>query len=806
MRKMKARTKYIPLFMAFFSVGSVGYSQVSVKGKVREEVLPLPGVSIMLIGFDSTLVKGVVSDSVGEFIFENVKEGEYRIVTQMIGYSRYYSQPTSVNDKNIVLQEIVLKEEETHLNEIIVSEQREMFEQKSDRMVMNLENSASSSGNSVLEVLQKSPGVVVDKQSNIIRINGRAGITVMINGKSMQLSAEGVMQMLEGMSVSNTEKLEIITSPQARYDAEGGGGVINIITKQQSARGTNGSFGVNAGATWAETGGGNLNVVHKTNHLTLFVDYTINRRHNLHQLNTYQKSREEEFDREVTAYSYRPNLTTQQNLRTGLEWKLNNKSIVNLGVTAYRRNWRLNADTEETDYAAQDSTLTTHIKITEINLWQSATGSLSLQQKFNAKNELNVSVDYLYYSNSNPSHYNVNSFFEQGNTNQAGKIDLTKHTPIHFLVSRADYHYQQHDSLSWDVGIKSVYSTLNNIVNVDRKTDQGWENDPVFSSSSVMNESIYAAFISNRWITRQSVELNTGMRYEFTHTAISSETQQDLVKRKYGYFFPSVSIRKNLQTEKDIQFSYARRITRPGYNDIAPFVFFWGTHTFSAGNTTLYPAIVDALTTRYHMKQWTTSFHFTHSKNEIAPLQPEHDDEGNLIYRSQNLKSLNTFGIANSYSASVYSWWELQASVTIQYQVAQSLPEPAPVDIKLFGVNATVFNRFKFANGISIELSANYQSRTLSGITQFLPMGSLNVGVQKSFGKNGTLTLAMDDILYTTNWEIKTNIPESNLVSSFKYDWHNQYIRLTYIRSFGKLKQQGLNNKSGAEEERGRVK
>ena len=104
-----------------------------------------------------------------------------------------------------------------------------------------------------------------------------------------------------------------------------------------------------------------------------------------------------------------------------------------------------------------------------------------------------------------------------------------------------------------------------------------------------------------------SVQIDGGLRYEYTHTSISSPGEKNLIERKYGYLFPKLSVKKNLAPEKDLEFSYTRRITRPTYNDIAPYVFFWGPNTFSAGNTSLYPALSDALSVGYHVKQWNVS-------------------------------------------------------------------------------------------------------------------------------------------------------------------------------------------------------
>lgn len=802
---LKVRVNRTLSILILTSTSFFSYGQGLIEGRVTDQQQGLLAASVFLLGLDSTFIQGVATDSTGKFIFEIVIPGDYLISVHTIGYSRYYSLPVRAGDNHRVLPDIRLKEDPAVLAEILITGEREMIGQKLDRVVFDIGSSITSSGNTVLELLQKSAGVVVNRQSNVISINGRTGATVMINGKPIQLLSDALIQMLDGMNAANVEKIELITSPEARFDAEGGGGIIHIVTKEDPDMGTGGLFAFTAGASWAETLSGNFSINHRTKYFSCFADYSLTRRHNLHILNTKQTFRNTGFNRSVTGYSHRENVTRQQNLRSGFEWELNSKTLLSFVISAYRRNWTLRADTDESNYATADSTIVTHMRIAESNIWQSAAGTVGLHRKMNTKGEFALSLDYLYYDNNNPSRYNVDSYYEESDLSETSSIDLAKNTPIHFFVSRADYHHQAGASLSWEAGLKSVYTVLSNDVSVQRNTGQGWITDPTFSSSSLLNETIGAGYVSSKWTVNDQLEINGGLRYEFTRTSISSRAQQDLVSRRYGYLFPNFSVRKSLGVEKELRFSYARRITRPSYNDIAPYVFFWGPHSFSAGNTQLYPATADAVTAGYQLKQWTVSLHFTHSRNEITSLQPGQDSLSNLIYRSQNLKSLKTTGITNSYSAAISTWWDIQGTITAQYQVGRSSHLPVNFTSSLLGLNVTLINRLRLPKAFSIEVSALYQSRSISGISEFFPMGSLNAGVQKNFGKRGRLQLSMDDILYTNNWWIRTNSADNDLVTFFQYDWHNQFIRLSYTRSLGNLMMRPAEKRRGAEEERRRV-
>ncbi|MBL0744669.1 outer membrane beta-barrel protein [Chryseolinea sp. Jin1] len=147
----------------------------------------------------------------------------------------------------------------------------------------------------------------------------------------------------------------------------------------------------------------------------------------------------------------------------------------------------------------------------------------------------------------------------------------------------------------------------------------------------------------------------------------------------------------------------------------------------------------------------------------------------------------------------------MTCALTLQYQRVQTSHLEHNVVVDQPGLNANVVSQIKLPKGFSFEVSGMYQSASLSGVVRYRALGSLNAGVQKTFRKNGTLRLAMDDILATNVWVLDADLPEDKFSSSFRYDWHNQYIRLTYSFTIGNKMLKTVTVKRGAEEERGRV-
>jgi hypothetical protein len=556
--------------------------------------------------------------------------------------------------------------------------------------------------------------------------------------------------------------------------------------------------GLTIGKHWAETIGGSLNINHRNTNFAYFIDYSIMRNHNLHIMKMRRRF-QNDFTGTIADSSWRENMTTQQNLSAGIEWKISNKTLINLLLTGYRRNWKLDAVAINTGSNDSGITNSTVMNVSESNIWQSATGSLGVQRKFNDQSQVVLSFDYLFYHNNNPSQYNQQN-------NSGTDIDLTKTTPIHIFVGKLDYIRTISPSFTFEAGGKAVSSTLDNNVMVKRLMGNEWMTDSMFTSSSALREHVLAGYLSTQWKPGRQWQLNVGLRYEYTETSINSISQDDVLKRRYGYLFPTVSVKKILATEKELQFSYARRITRPTYNDIAPYVFFWGPDSFSAGNTSLYPATSDAITAGYHVRQWNVSLQYTNTKNEITMMQPEVDNSsGTLIFKSQNLKYLSTLALSNSYLLAVRSWWELQGTFILQLQRGETSHFPRNTSLARFGVNINLVNVLKLPKNFSIEISGMYQSKSLSGISYFLPFGSLNAGIQKNLGEKGTIRLSMDDILSTNNWRIETKSLAHRLDVRFNYDWNNQFLRLTYTRNLGNTKLRQMKLKSGSEEERKRI-
>ncbi|MEX2232852.1 MAG: TonB-dependent receptor [Cyclobacteriaceae bacterium] len=286
--------------VAIFSA-TCGLSQSRIEGEVKaDNGQPVPFANILLMNAsDSTLAKGVVTTADGKFIMEDVIPGNFFIVGTMVGFKKTTAPVFTVSgQKNLSVTPLVMSEETVQLNEVTVEAEKAMFEQKVDRLVINVQNSITAAGNTVLEVLQKAPGITLNRQDNSIRMNGKTGVRIMMNGKIMQLPMDAVVQMLDGMSAANIQQIELITTPPAKYDAEGNSGIIHIVMKESADFGTSGTVGVTLGYKWAEVYGTNFNLQHRSKKAAYFLDYSFLRQRNLNILNMHRESVNDGFNQE----------------------------------------------------------------------------------------------------------------------------------------------------------------------------------------------------------------------------------------------------------------------------------------------------------------------------------------------------------------------------------------------------------------------------------------------------------------------------------------------------------------------------
>jgi len=253
-----------------------GFGQVSGKF-VNKSGLPVAFANTTILkSSDSSFVSATTANDSGIFRIEKILPGKYILRFTAVGYLKWDSPVFELSTLSAGKEFGILTmlQQDKQLDEVVVRAARPPYQQRPDGIVVNVESSLMSKGSSALQVLERSPGVIIDYRNNSIALNGKNGVTVMINGKTMRIPLEQLVQMLNGMSADNIEKIELLTTPGARYDAEGSAGIINIILKKNKRQGTNGSLSVTGGYGWGEKAAASLNIAHNSKQVDLYGSYS----------------------------------------------------------------------------------------------------------------------------------------------------------------------------------------------------------------------------------------------------------------------------------------------------------------------------------------------------------------------------------------------------------------------------------------------------------------------------------------------------------------------------------------------------
>jgi outer membrane receptor protein involved in Fe transport len=781
---------------------NAGFAQI--KGKVTDEKgNPIPFSNVLLLNpSDSSLVKGAVADDTGSYQIEDINPGTYSIAVSFVGYQTFATELIMIEkDVPVIHQKnIALLESVQVLDGLIVTEQKPLYEMQIDRIVVNVQNSITSAGSTALEVLQKSPGVLLNPQNNTLSMNGQSGVVIMINNKISRLPTDAVVQMLDGMSAANVEKIELITTPPAKFDAEGTAGIIHIVLKKNEDFGTNGSFGLKVGMQGSETLGGNANLFHRSRRIGFLVDYSINYVNTEQKFIGYRSVDHDGMMWSIDTKSIRDAKTTVQNFQTGLEYYLSDHSSVDFLITGYRRHWGLDAFTESTEMRGTNTSLT-EMDIRETNIWQGATINVGWDYRFSKNQFLTFDFDYIYYQNDNPSDYRNVTFHTPGDYGEHNQIDVGKDTPVSIKVAKADYTNNFSDRFRVEAGLKGSSLNFKNDVYVANYIQNRWEEVDSLTNKAYLDEEIFAAYVSSSLKITDDMTINTGLRYEFTNTGLDTKNEKTTIDRRFNHLFPTIYFQKKLNKYSNIQLSYGRRITRPTFQDMAPFVYLLDPNTFSSGNPALRPALTDAYKAGLNWKSRLISLQYSDTKHEIAKFQPEFNLAANqMILYSRNMDRLRTWNLTSGIPFNLSEWWDVQTNITGTYQRWKPDPDSKVYGISSFSVNLT--NTISLPKDYTMEFSGYYQSKSIFGLWEIKPLGTVNLGLQKKLkDEKGVLRLAANDIFNTNIWRLSA----INFEGASRLNFHNQSINLTYTRRFGYNKLRKIEIRSGGEAEKGRI-
>jgi outer membrane receptor protein involved in Fe transport len=362
------------------------------------------------------------------------------------------------------------------------------------------------------------------------------------------------------------------------------------------------------------------------------------------------------------------------------------------------------------------------------------------------------------------------------------------------------------DKIFIEAGAKESYTRLRNDIMVDNLEDEIWVDDDELTVFANMYENIIAGFTSATFKASSKFELQAGLRYEHTRTNLDTRSEQNLVDRNYGNWFPSAFLIHKINDKNSWVSSYSRRIARPSFFQLAPFVIFNDPNNFYSGNVSLLPSFTDALKLEYRHKSILMSLQYSYDKNSITLFQPRITKDNKQVSTAENLDYSKNYSFVLSFPIQITPWWEIQLNNIFSMSEIRAiyLGDPKTFSIMNFSFNGA--QKFKISKSITAELSGFYLSPQYFGILEMAAVGALDFGIEKKFN-NSNLRLSYSDIFKTNRYKLTSDIPSENLNTRIYLDFETSIVTITYARNFGNNKLRAKkSNKTGSVEEQNRLR
>ncbi|MGZ3928237.1 MAG: TonB-dependent receptor domain-containing protein [Mucilaginibacter sp.] len=758
---------------------------------------------------DSSIVKGAISNEAGVYTFDHIKTGQYIIKASTVGYEKVVSQPFKVTDNqpSVNLPELKMLPNSHSLNTVSITAAKPLIERKIDRTVMNVENSVLAAGNTAMDILERAPGVSIDKDDNI-SLKGKQGVTVMLNDKLTYLTSAQLATLLRSTDGNTIQSIEIITNPSAKYDASGNSGIINIKLKKNKQTGTNGS--VTLGAGYGKNGKDNetLQLNHKEGGLNLFGTFSHNDNARFQSIGLKRVITDNAGNTTYfNQYGSLPQSNHNNSYRLGADYDLSSKNTIGFVVNGY-----FNTEVDNNDnrtyigknFTQVDSSLRTVTAVHQT--YNSFAVNLNDTYKIDtAGQQISADIDYSKFKNNSTSIYNTDFYLADG-SQQHPRAFLGNLTPstIDIRTAKVDYALPITKSIKFESGLKfSDVKTDNDLM------EKIQDAEPYLSTNHfIYDEKIDAGYINlNKSFKNTSIQ--AGLRGEYTSSNANGDSSNVVqnIHRTYFNLFPSLFINHTINDKNEVSFSYSRRIDRPQYDNLNPFVYHLDPYTYQKGNPYLKPQYTNNFEFDYtYNKSITLSLGYSRTTDVITEL-PGTDPATKVSFvTQQNLQ------VQNSYNANLYApytitkWWEGNVNLTGFYLGFKSNGlEGGNLDRGQFAFQGRTTQTFTPFAGYKAELTGNYQSALTYGLFYVKPQYSVDAGVSHSFAnKKANIKFSVSDIFNTRRNDVTSNYQSNNLDITQKRE--TRIARLTLTYNFGSNKIHARQHQTGADDEKGRVK
>lgn len=780
--------------------GMTLHAQNQNNGTVHTQVLDAQGKALPFVTLllkkekDSSLVKGELSSEDGHVKFEKIPFGTFYVEASLVGYQTTKTKAFTIDatHPSAKVSNIVLSVSTKTLQAVNVVGQKPFIERVGGTTTLNVENSVSSTGTTALEILRKAPGVTIDKDDNVL-LKGQGGVTVMLDGRLTHLSGEQLSNLLKNMSSETIASIEIITNPSAKYDAAGSTGIINIKTKKSKLTGMNGNVHgtIGKGMYMRYNAGADLNYM--TSKYNLYGNYNLA---DNHTGTTRALDREVGGDPADLLFSQRvkeKHHYNGNNYKAGIDYYLTKKQTLGFMFTGYNSAWQNNRPSTTTIQNVGmpiDSVL--HSRTTNDEHYKNQTYNLNYKATLDTLGkEITFDGDYATFHNTGLEHLNDSMYnnAQQQYTAINGIRDNTN-TNITIGTAKVDASLPFTKTTKVDVGLKASFVKTDNDLRYDSLFNNKYQFAPSRSNRFIYKENVYAAYAMVKHSFKKT-DVVLGLRAEQTEATGISPTMSNTFKRSYLDLFPNASVDQKIDSLNKVGISYSRRINRPQYDQLNPFLFFLDKFLYGSGNPNLMPEYMTKLEGAYTFKdKYILTLGYRHSKGMINEYM-SNDTVTKVAYDTQiNYDNSDGWDLAVTVPVDVTKWWNSSNNASVNRTIYRLRTDPVNQQLINFqninfnyGFNTT--NTFTVNKAVKLELSGYYYSRFAEALWRGKAQYAVNVGAQYTFlNKKATLKLNVNDIFNTQQFIGGTHTPQLNIDIHNRWDSRSASLSFTY--RFGK--------------------
>lgn len=774
--------------------------------EMKQDKTVVPGADVIVRNVkDSTLVSGTVTDENGVFRLAVLKKDEYLISIHSIGLKSYHI--TKEVNSDFDFGRIGLDNDEIQLKEIVLKAKLPTIQRKLDKIIVNVDRSIYSTGENVYNLMNIIPEVRADGLGNI-NFRGQQGVILYVDNRRIWFSGQQLMSYLRAIPSESIKSMEISSVPGAQYDAAGTVAIINVITKKEYRYGLTGNVnsyyeqhrypGVGAGTLMNyKIGKFNFQLHYSYSLFNFFNDINQTQRYDTNTpfVLVQQDNYRETYNNHNTEFAV--DYDVLENHKAGIRYRLN---YVDWNMDYY-------SDTQAySNPAVIDSIFLTKNQETEFLNNQSVNVFYEIKTD-TLGSRIYANYETLRYKNPSKAFYKSDFLYpDMMPIREADSSFIDNPIKVNIQIAKVDY--EKNFQKNW----KALLGSKLSFIRTDNTNLFYTGNEPNIiidtqrSNQFVYNEDIYAFYgsLSKEW---DNWSINTGMRVEKTNYSGNSVTTNTVFTKDRLDFFPTFFIQRKSGENHTLNLSFGRRILRPAYEYLNPFIDYENPYSYSTGNPDLNPAFANNIEMSYLYKnKYYFNAGYKNTSNLVGEILVKGDDNITVVSTYRNLSDENYYFVSSSIPITVTDWYSINNYLNLYHKEIDITEGSSQGNYSMSTIFFYTSHNFSLKNDLYLELNGYYQSRNIYSIYELRPQGALNFTLKKAFLEQKlNVNLSIYDMLYTQKSTTYANFDNVDRVSSSKFTSRMLKLSISYNFSSGKKEPAIDEREAPGEDEKDRI-